>query len=295
MKLFRFKKKEEESPTVGEVVIIDDTPENLHLLNDLLSDRGYKVRALPNGQMGLSSCQASPPDLVLLDITMPGMNGYEVAEKLKADSRTRDVPIIFISAMNQTEDKVTAFEAGGVDYITKPLQVDEVIARVKTHISISRMREQINQANEQLLTWNVTLAQAGGRTETNITERLAEAFEKSRSELAEGDKAEAQVSLIAASSASSDTLDEFAVSLREDAHGAVITRFGGILVGVSPDSEVQVADWISQSFEKADIAVSIREAEGILQVTDQASIDGGLRLDFLSEETLKVIADLVDS
>ncbi len=279
---------------MGEVVVIDDTPENLHLLNDLLSDRGYRVRALPNGEMGLSSCQASAPDLILLDISMPGMDGYEVAEKLKADSRTREVPIIFISAMNQTEDKVRAFEAGGVDYITKPLQVDEVIARVKTHISISRMREQINQANEKLLAWNVTLAQGGGRGEPDITEGLAEAFGKSRSELAEGDRAEARVSLIAATSASSDTLESLASDLRESAHGAVISRFGGILVGVSPDSEEEVAAWINRSFGESDVAVSIRDAEGVLQVKELSSNNSGLTLDFLSPETLKVVAALAD-
>ena len=135
MKLFRFKKPAGEAPpAVGEVVIIDDTPENLHLLNEILSDRNYKVRALPNGQMGLSACKASPPDLVLLDITMPGMDGYEVAEKLKADPDTKEIPIIFISAMSQTEDKIRAFSAGGVDYVTKPLQVEEVMARVETHL-----------------------------------------------------------------------------------------------------------------------------------------------------------------
>ncbi|MCB1093890.1 MAG: response regulator, partial [Verrucomicrobiae bacterium] len=92
MKLFRFQKRTEEKPAAGEIVIIDDTPENLHLLNDILSERGYKVRALPNGRMGLAACQASPPDLILLDITMPGMDGYEVARCLKEEVVTREVP-----------------------------------------------------------------------------------------------------------------------------------------------------------------------------------------------------------
>lgn len=163
MKLFRFKKPANAGAIAGEIVIVDDTPENLHLLNDILSEHGYKVRALPNGRMGLSACQASPPDLILLDITMPGMDGYEVAKRLKEDASTRDVPIIFISAMSQTENKVKAFHAGGVDYVTKPLQVEEVLARVETHLSISRMREQLNQANQKLLTWAVELSSPGTR------------------------------------------------------------------------------------------------------------------------------------
>src|SRR4028118_353821 len=105
------------------ILIVDDTPANLQLLAQMLSEQGYKVRMAQDGTMALMSIQSSPPDLILLDIMMPQLNGYEVCSKLKASTQTKDIPIIFISALNEVFDKVKAFEVGGVDYITKPFQV----------------------------------------------------------------------------------------------------------------------------------------------------------------------------
>ena len=139
-----------ETPLAGNILIVDDTPANLRLLSNMLVEQGYKVRLSPNGKLALMNAQAAPPDLILLDIKMPGMNGYEVCEQLKADPRTRDIPVIFISALDQTEDKVKAFTFGGVDYVTKPFQVEEVLARVETHLRLSELQRQLTERVREL-------------------------------------------------------------------------------------------------------------------------------------------------
>ncbi len=143
----------------GDILIVDDTPENLKLLAKTLSAQGYEVRAVTNGSMALSAIQTDPPDLVLLDIRMPEMNGYEVCQQLKSDVKTYDIPVIFLSALDATLDKVTAFEVGGVDYITKPFQTEEVIARVENQLTITRLRNKLVAQNEALLHSNQQLEQ----------------------------------------------------------------------------------------------------------------------------------------
>ncbi len=135
---------------IGDVLLVDDTPANLRLLSTFLTENGFKVRSVINGQMALTAAASSPPDLILLDITMPDMDGYQVAQKLKLDPTTANIPVIFISALNETIDKVKAFSAGGVDYITKPFQFEEVLARVQTHITLSHLQKQLAQSNEAL-------------------------------------------------------------------------------------------------------------------------------------------------
>ena len=108
------------------IVVVDDTPENLRLLIKMLDDQGYRVWPAPNGTRALATIQKHRPDLVLLDIMMPEMDGFEVCRRLKADEHIRNIPVIFLSASNETLDKVKAFSIGGVDYITKPFQAEEV-------------------------------------------------------------------------------------------------------------------------------------------------------------------------
>jgi two-component system cell cycle response regulator len=127
----------------GSVLIVDDIPENLRLLTDLLSERGYQVRSVTSGRMALKTAQAKPPDVILLDIRMPDMSGYEVCEALRRSVVTEDIPIIFISALDEVLDKVRAFDAGGVDYITKPFQLEEVIARLENQLTIRRQQHQL--------------------------------------------------------------------------------------------------------------------------------------------------------
>jgi putative two-component system response regulator len=134
----------------GDLLIVDDNPNNLRLLAAMLSDKGYKVRSVINGQMALTAVKTSPPDLILLDINMPDMNGYQVCEKLKADEISREIPVIFISALDELQDKVKAFRSGGLDYITKPFQIDEVMARVNTHLMLRKTQLELENAKEKL-------------------------------------------------------------------------------------------------------------------------------------------------
>lgn len=140
------------------LLIVDDTPANLRFLRDLLTELGYKVRIASDGLMALQSAQSTPPDLILLDIMMPRMDGYTVCAHLKADKRTSEVPVIFLSALNEPPDKVKAFAAGGVDYITKPFHVDEVLARVETHLALHRLQHNLEQQIAELDAFAHTVA-----------------------------------------------------------------------------------------------------------------------------------------
>jgi len=135
---------------LNNILIVDDTPHNLHLLVDILSKYDYKVRPVPNGKLALSAAEISPPDLILLDIMMPDLNGYEVCKQLKSNPKTKDIPVIFISAVSQAVDKVRAFAIGGVDYITKPFQMHEVLMRVKHQLAIRSLQQQLTSKNDQL-------------------------------------------------------------------------------------------------------------------------------------------------
>jgi len=134
------------------ILIVDDTVVNLQVLTRILMERGYKIHPAISGKLALNSVQFLLPDLILLDIKMPDMNGYEVCEQLKANHNTRDIPIIFISALTDVFNKVKAFSMGGVDYITKPFQTEEVLARVETHLKLRHTQQQLMQQNETLQT-----------------------------------------------------------------------------------------------------------------------------------------------
>jgi len=132
------------------ILIVDDNPANLRLLAGVLKSRGYRVRPLRDGRMVLSSALSLYPDLILLDILMPEPDGYEVCRQLKSNEKTRDIPVVFISALNEVVDKIKAFSAGGVDYITKPFQTEEVLARVETHLTLRRMQKNLEEKNSCL-------------------------------------------------------------------------------------------------------------------------------------------------
>ncbi len=136
-------------PPKQTILVVDDVPANLELLSNLLSTRGYRVRSALSGAVALKSVHAAPPDLILLDINMPEMDGYEVCQQLKAEGQTSAIPVIFISALNETLDKVRAFKVGGVDYITKPFQFEEVLARVEAHLTLYYQRREIEMLHER--------------------------------------------------------------------------------------------------------------------------------------------------
>lgn len=136
--------------TQSDIMIVDDTPANLKLLEDMLLQQGYEVRSFPLGRLALAAATKNPPDLILLDVNMPEMNGYEVCESLKANAALSDIPIVFLSALSETQDKVKAFNAGGVDYIAKPFQIEEVHARVETHLKLHELQQTLKLHNERL-------------------------------------------------------------------------------------------------------------------------------------------------
>lgn len=152
----------------GNILIVDDKPENLHVLSTLLTRQGYEVRGVVNGSMAIRTVQLAPPNLILLDIMMPEMDGYEVCEQLKSNPETEGIPIIFISALDEVFDKVQAFTKGGVDYITKPFQYEEVLARVKTHLNLYSARMALSNLNSEL---ELRVLQRTAQLEKEISER----------------------------------------------------------------------------------------------------------------------------
>ena len=164
------------------ILVVDDAADNLQILETTLSNQGYKVRCAKNGLIALRGAKTILPDLILLDIKMPGLDGYQVCQKLKADEQTRDIPIIFLSALDDVSDKVKAFEVGGVDYISKPIQVKEVVARVKNQISLQLAQAKISELNQDL--------------ELRVHQRTAElntAVEKLRQEINERQRIQQQL------------------------------------------------------------------------------------------------------
>lgn len=147
------------------LMIVDDEPQNLHVLERMLRQDGYHVLAFPRGDLALKALEHHIPDLILLDIRMPAMNGYEVCSRLKQMEKAKSIPVIFLSALSESSDKVRAFEAGGVDYVTKPLSQPEVLARVRTHLSLHKQRlhlsdlvrqhtSELAQAHHHLQVWD---------------------------------------------------------------------------------------------------------------------------------------------
>lgn len=159
----------------GLILVVEDNLVSLNKLSRILKREGYGVQKANNGSQALASMERELPDLILLDIMMPGMDGYEVCQRLKADSRTRDIPVIFISALNATEDKVKAFAAGGVDYIPKPFQKEEVLARINTHLRLreltERLEKKVHERTKELTTAVAEAKRLNRQLQREIAER----------------------------------------------------------------------------------------------------------------------------
>lgn len=140
----------EQAENKGKIMIVDDTVVNLELLQNLLQKRGYSIMAFPRGKLALKAALKNPPDMLLLDVTMPEMDGFELCAHFKAEPSLAKIPVLFISALEAAQDKVRAFEAGGVDYVTKPFQIEELNARVDTHMKIVRMQRELERSNREL-------------------------------------------------------------------------------------------------------------------------------------------------
>ncbi|MTJ07972.1 response regulator [Anabaena sp. UHCC 0204] len=135
---------------LADILIVDDKLENIRFLSDFLSKQNYQIRKAISGQAALMAVKTLPPDLILLDINMPTMGGYEVCKILKTDSKTSSIPIIFLSAGNDINDKIQAFQAGGIDYITKPFHLEEVLLRVQNQLTVQNLQNELKIKNEQL-------------------------------------------------------------------------------------------------------------------------------------------------
>ncbi|QQE65871.1 signal transduction histidine kinase [Leptolyngbya sp. BL0902] len=165
----------------GDILVVDDRADNLRLLATMLSEQGYKVRKVIKGEMAFDVAQVNPPDLILLDIFMPTMSGFEVCQQLKADVRTSHIPIIFLSASDEPLDKVKAFAVGGQDYITKPFEINEVLARIEHQLRILRLQQQMQAQNQRLLAEiserlkaEAALRQMNDELDERVRERTAE-------------------------------------------------------------------------------------------------------------------------
>jgi putative two-component system response regulator len=138
-------------PSLGaKIMVVDDNPANLKLLEEMLQQRGYQVFSFPGGRLALRAAVENPPDLILLDVTMPELSGYEVCERLKADERLAAVPVIFLSGLHEADDKRKAFRSGGIDYISKPFQLAEVYARVETHLKLYQLQTELQSQAQRL-------------------------------------------------------------------------------------------------------------------------------------------------
>ncbi len=151
--------RDRSQPYQGDILIVDDTPDNLRLLSAMLTKQGFEVRKALTGQAAIASALADAPDLILLDIKMPSMSGYEVCQQLKSNPHTEQIPVIFISALDDVIDKVKAFAAGGIDYVTKPFQEAEVLARINNQLNLQRLQKQLIEQNHELVRSNRELEQ----------------------------------------------------------------------------------------------------------------------------------------
>lgn len=142
------------------ILVVDDTKANVRILVEVLGHHGYRVRPALSGKAALKAAGTEIPDIILLDIIMPEMDGYEVCRALKTDMQLRDVPVIFISALDDVSDKVKGFVAGGVDYISKPFQTEEVLVRIETHLTLRRLRKELEEKNNRLQKSNKELSEA---------------------------------------------------------------------------------------------------------------------------------------
>lgn len=154
----------------GHILAVDDTPASLRLLTDILKAEGYEVRSAISGELALAAIEINPPELILLDVSMPVMNGFEVCQRLKENPATHDIPVIFVSAMTDTQEKLKGFELGAVDYVTKPFQREELLARVLNHLELNRLHHRLEEMVEDR---TQSLKKSELKLKTNLLESIS--------------------------------------------------------------------------------------------------------------------------
>jgi class 3 adenylate cyclase/CheY-like chemotaxis protein len=255
------------SPLIAaSILVVDDTPDNVRLLSTILTEQGYQVRKALNGQRALATIQDYPPDLILLDVMMPEMSGYEVCEKLKSSPKTRSIPIIFLSALDDVSDKVKAFDVGAVDYITKPFHNKEVLARVANHLTILNQQRLLEEQTK-------LLEEKNQRLEMEITERnrvelaLRIAQQKSESLL---------LNILPARIA--ENLKKGEGTLAERFESATVlfadlVNFTSLAARISP---LELVNLLNQVFSKFDSLTEKYNLEKIKTIGDAYMVAGGL-------------------
>ena len=224
----------------SEILVVDDTLPNLELLTRLLTSEGYKARPANSGELALASANAKAPDLILLDVKMPGLDGHEVCRRFKSEERNRDIPVIFISALDDMEDKVKGFEAGGLDYITKPFHPAEVLARVKIHLELRRVQKELKSSYMEV--------------EERVRQRtmeLEEANKKLKEEITERKKAEEQLHKVA--SAAQRSRAELEAVIQSMVGGVVVFDMTGNVVLINK-AEAKICGYASPEEMKRDLA-----------------------------------------
>lgn len=288
---------------LGEILVVEDTPASLKLLSDLLGNAGYLVRQAPDGELALWSASARPPELVLLDVNMPGIDGFEVCRRLKADPALCDIPVIFLSAQYEMDDKVRGFQCGAVDFIAKPYQAEEVLARAQAHIRLARTQKALKETLEELRSARAEVARnermaALGALVAGVAHELNTPLGNSvliASTLE--DRARAFSDQIGAGVRRSD-LEHFAADTAKAAglllrslhkSSALVESFKQVAVDQSSErrSQFDLADLVAQALQplKAGLA-----ADGLLL---DIAVPRGLRMDSYSRPVAHILQQLV--
>jgi signal transduction histidine kinase/DNA-binding response OmpR family regulator len=266
----------------NKILVIDDIPANLEMIGSYLEDAGYEVMAAQDGKKGIEIAARTRPELILLDILMPGIDGFETCRRLKQHPSTGDIPVIFLTSLTERELKITGFEAGGVDYIAKPVQIDEVLARVKIHVSLQTMKQRLTEQNVQLQREieerqraEAQLRETQAHLERRVEERTAELAEANvslKDEIKEREKAEASLRernreltlfnrVIAASVAETTPETVLTVVCHELVQALGMTRGTAVLLNDMKTEEVFTAEWVT-SDEPSLVGQSLPLEEG---------------------------------
>ncbi len=251
----------------GDILIVDDTLENLKLLSNILKNNGYKVRAVTNGKIALNAAFTKAPDLILLDINMPEINGYQVCERLKASPQTNNIPVIFLSALDEPLNKVKAFSVGGADYITKPFQIEEVLIRIENQLQACHSQKLIAKQNLILQEKNEKLLMSEA-----LLRKKSESLEKTLAELKQ-----AQLQIIQSEKMAG--LGQLAAGVAHEINNSITFIYGNL-------------DYANTSLEELLYLVKLYQQEYPNSSEEIQNFLAEIDIDFLSVDLPKMISSM---